>query len=71
MNRQDLQTYSARWRLVKQLEDEELEKAPLELMIQQTLSVWEMARALGFQNSPETPDLTWQTLQRKWLEANG
>ena len=71
MNKQDVQTFTNRWQLVKQREDEELKKASPELMIQQTLSIWEIARTLGFHNSPETPDFSWQTLQHKWMEING
>ena len=71
MNREDLQSYVDRWQLVKQREAEEMKNAPIELLIRQTISIWEIARALNFQHTSEPPDRTWQILQRKWLETNG
>ena len=70
MNRKEAQVFANRWRLVKQMEEDELRSASLELMIQQTLSIWEIARTLGFQDAPEAPDLAWQNLQRKWMEVH-
>lgn len=71
MNREDLQQYVDRWRLIQQVEEEELKNASPELMIRQTLSIWEIARTLGFRQPSEPPDRTWQELQRKWLEKYG
>ena len=71
MNRKDVQAYIDRWHLVKQVEEEELKNASPELMIRQTLSIWEIARMLDFKPSPEPPDRSWQDLQRKWLQAHG
>ena len=68
MNRKDVQAYVDRWHLVKQVEEEELINAPPELLIRQMLSIWEIARTLGFREPSEPPDRTWQELQRKWLE---
>jgi hypothetical protein len=71
MNREDLQSYVDRWQQVEQREAEEMKNAPVDLLIRQTISIWEIARALNFQHPSEPPDRTWQTLQRKWLETNG
>ena len=71
MDQSDAKRFADRWRLVKLFEDEELKNASMEITIQQMLSIWEISRTLDFQQLPEPPDHSWQTLQRKWLEKHG
>lgn len=69
MNKDELDAYLKRWTLIRRIEDEELRNAPVELMIQQTLSIWEIAQTLGFTEPSATEDRNWQILQKRWLET--
>ena len=69
MNKDDLSAYLKRWTLIRRIEVEELRNAPVELMVRQTLSIWEVAQTLGLTEPSATEDRSWQILQKRWLET--
>jgi len=71
MNKKDCQKYLNRWKLVAEIEQQEIRSAPFELLLQQTLSIWDMGRSLGFLDRDEPLNLLWIQLQRKWKEQHG
>jgi hypothetical protein len=65
MIKEDCQAYLDRWKLTQEVEEQELREAPFELLLQQTISIWEMGRTLGFPvESYQSNDL-WSILQKK------
>jgi hypothetical protein len=70
MKKDDLNAYLNRWALVRRVEDEELKNASVELMVCQTLSIWDIARTLGLTEPSAPEDRSWQLLQQKWLEIH-
>lgn len=70
MNKRDFQRYLNRWKLIAEREELENFKAPNELIFRQMLSIWEMSKALGFQNQMIPADSLWQDLQKKWLRIS-
>ena len=66
MIKKDFQAYLDRWKLIQQVEDQELKEAPFELLLQQTISIWEMGRTLGFPVESYQYNDLWSTLQKKW-----
>lgn len=68
MDKKDLQDYLNRWKLVVDAEDHELKNASFELMLKQTLSIWDIGRSLGFLSKSKLPNPLWLKLQIKWKE---
>lgn len=65
MIKKDFQAYLDRWKLIQEVEDQELKEAPFELLLQQTISIWEMSRTLGFPVESYQYNDLWSILQKK------
>ena len=65
MIKKDFQAYLDRWKLIQEVEDQELKEAPFELLLQQTISIWEMGRTLGFPVESYQYNDLWSILQKK------
>ena len=67
MLKEQIQSYKNRWKLVAEAENREIREAPPELLLQQTFSIWEIARSLDFFEQREMPNTLWSQLQTKWI----
>ncbi len=67
MLKEQVLTYKNRWNLVADAENQEIREAPLELLIKQTFSIWEIARSLDFFEQEEMPNTLWSQLQAAWM----
>ncbi len=67
MLKEQVLTYKNRWNLVADAENQEIREAPLELLIKQTFSMWEIARTLDFFEREEIPNPLWRKLQAAWM----
>ncbi len=67
MHKKQIQSYRTRWNLVVEAENQEIREAPLELLIKQTFSIWEIARTLDFFEREEIPNPRWRKLQAAWM----
>ncbi len=67
MLKEQIQIYRNRWKLVAEAEEREIKEAPFELLLQQTISIWEIASTLNFLEQKQVPDMLWTYLQKKWL----
>jgi len=67
MLKEQIQSYRSRWNLVAAAENQEIREAPLELLIKQTFSIWEIARSLDFIEHEEMPNTLWSQLQATWM----
>jgi hypothetical protein len=76
MKKGDLQAYLNRWKLVAEIEKQEIKEAPFELLMKQTLSIWDMSKALGFDKRSDSSEeiLTsgnlWLTLHKRWNRSH-
>jgi hypothetical protein len=68
MDTKDCQEYLNRWKLVAEVEGQEIRDASFKLLLQQTFSIWDIGRSLGFSDRDELPNPLWIQLQRKWKE---
>ncbi len=66
MNKKDCQAYLDRWKLVEEIERRELKTASPELLVRQTMAIWDMGRALGFSEQTQPEKNSWADLQNKW-----
>lgn len=64
------QEYLDRWKLVAEVEKGEIRKAPFELLLQQTFSIWDLAKSFGFSAHDTPPNPLWNQLQRKFKDKN-
>jgi hypothetical protein len=71
MDKKDYQEYVNRWKLVGEVEAREIKNAPFELLLQQTFSIWDIGRSLGFSGYDMPSNSLWPKLQRKWKEKHG
>ena len=69
-HKEKIQTYKDRWKLVAEIENREIREAPPELLFKQTVSIWEIARSLGFFEQQEVPNTLWSQLQKKWIATH-
>jgi hypothetical protein len=67
MQKEQIQTYRRRWKLVAKAEEQEIREASLDFLLKQTFSIWEIARTLNFLEQKQVPDMLWTYLQKKWL----
>lgn len=67
--KKDYHEYLNRWKLVSEVEENEIRWASFELLLQQTCSIWDIGKSLGFSTN-DTPNLLWIQLQRKWEEKH-
>jgi hypothetical protein len=67
MIKEQIRTYKNRWKLVADAENQEIREAPLELLIKQTFSIWEIAGSLDFFEQQEMPNTLWSQLQTAWM----
>jgi len=51
---------------VEEIEKRELKSASPELLVRQTLAIWDMGRALGFSEQIQLEKNLWTDLQNKW-----
>ena len=76
MKKGDLQAYLDRWKLVAEVEKREIKEAPFELLVKQTLAIWDMGKALGFdEHTGRSEDILttrnlWLTLHKRWTNDN-
>jgi hypothetical protein len=70
MDTKDYQQYLNRWKLVAEVEEQEIRNASFELLFKQTLSIWEIGRSLGFPDQDKPSNPLWIQLQRKWKEQH-
>ena len=68
MLKEHVLAYKNRWKLVADAENQEIREAPLELLIKQTFSIWEIARSLDFFEQQEMPNTLWSRLQTRWID---
>ena len=67
MIKEQVLNYKNRWKLVAEVQKQEIREAPLELLIKQTFSIWEIARSLDFFEQEEMPNTLWSQLQAAWM----
>jgi hypothetical protein len=67
MIKEQVLNYKNRWKLVAEVQKQEIREAPLELLIKQTFSIWEIARSLDFFEQQEMPNTLWSQLQAAWM----
>lgn len=53
--------------MVTEIEDKEMKEASFEPLFKQTLSTWDIGKALHFSNSGELQNNMWTELQKKWI----
>lgn len=70
MKKEDYQLYLDRWKLVEKVEAKELKDAPFELMLKQTISIWDMSRTLQFTSYHQQDNNLWSQLQKELLVNN-
>jgi len=68
MDKEDCQKYLNRWKLVAEVEEQAIRNASFKLLLQQTVSIWDIGRSLGFTDQDEPHSPLWVKLQRKWKE---
>lgn len=68
MDKQECQEYINRWKLVAEAEEQEIRNASFKLLLQQTFSIWDIGRSLGFADQDEPHSPLWVELQSKWKE---
>jgi hypothetical protein len=71
MDKEDCQEYLNRWKLVAEVEEQEIRNASFKLLLQQSFSVWDIGKSLGFLDRDDPPNPLWVRLQRKWKEQHG
>jgi hypothetical protein len=59
--------YKNQWKLVAEAENQEIREAPVELLLKQTFSIWEIASSLDFFEQGEMPNTLWSRLQTAWM----
>jgi len=62
--------YKNQWKLVAEAENQEIREAPLELLLKQTFSIWELADSLNFFEQEEKPNMLWSQLQKAWMKQH-
>ncbi len=67
MIKEQVLNYKNRWKLVAEVQKQEIREAPLELLIKQTFSIWEIARSLDFFEQQEMPNTLWSQSQAAWM----
>jgi hypothetical protein len=67
MRKEQVLNYKNRWKLVAEVQKQEIRKAPPELLLKQTFSIWEIASSLDFFEEQEMPNTLWSLLQKKWI----
>jgi hypothetical protein len=70
MDKIDFQEYLDRWKLVAEVEAREIKTASFELLLQQTFSIWDIGRSLGFSGYDTASNPLWPRLQLKWKELH-
>jgi hypothetical protein len=70
IEKKDYQNYLDRWRLVKEVEENEMRQASFELQFKQTLAIWDIGKALNFTDSKKPSNYMWADLQNKWIISN-
>ena len=70
MDKKECQEYLNRWKLMADIEAQEIRNASFKLLFQQTLSVWDIGKSLGFLDRDDPPNPLWVRLQRKWKEQH-
>ena len=53
----DIKSYWERWKLVEEFEREELRSLTMEMRLQQMITIWRMARGLGFSFEPDDSEM--------------
>ena len=56
MLKEQVLIYKNQWKLVAEAENQEIREAPVELLLKQTFSIWEIARSLDFFEQGEMPN---------------
>ncbi len=67
MLKEQVLNYKNQWKLVAEVENQEIREAPPELLLKQTFSIWEIARSLDFFEQEEMPNTLWSQLQTAWM----
>ena len=67
MLKEQVLIYKNQWKLVAEVENQEIREAPPELLLKQTFSIWEIARSLDFFEQEEMPNTLWSQLQTAWM----
>ena len=67
MLKEQVLNYKNQWKLVAEVENQEIREAPPELLLKQTFSIWEIARSLDFFEQGEIPNTLWSQLQTAWM----
>ena len=70
MDKKDYRAYLNRWKLVTEIEEDEIRNSSFEFLLQQTLSIWDIGKSLGFYDQDDLPNPSWAELQRKWKEQH-
>jgi hypothetical protein len=68
MLKEQVLIYKNQWKLVAEVENQEIREAPPELLLKQTFSIWEIARSLDFFEQEEMPNKLWSQLQTAWMK---
>ena len=53
----DIKSYRERWKAVEEFEREELRSLTMEMRLQQMITIWCMARGLGFSFEPDDTEM--------------
>ena len=67
MLKEQVLIYKNQWKLVAEAENQEIREAPVELLLKQTFSIWEIASSLDFFEQEEMPNTLWSQLQTAWM----
>lgn len=67
MLKEQVLIYKNQWKLVAEAENQEIREAPVELLLKQTFSIWEIASSLDFFEQGEMPNTLWSRLQAAWM----
>ena len=73
MQKQDLEDYLNRWKIVNEFERQEIKNASEEELFKQFLSIWSLAEKAGFFENPEETDYInnpWTELKLKWIDMH-
>jgi hypothetical protein len=70
MLKEHIRIYKNRWNLVANAESKEIREAHPELLLRQTLSIWDLASSLNFFEHEEMPNTMWSQLQKAWMKQH-
>jgi abortive infection bacteriophage resistance protein len=70
MNKKAYKDYLNRWKLVAEIEKREIKTTTFELLLRQTISIWDISKSLQFSDKSNSFDSLWVHLQKKWIDRH-